>query len=237
MQSTIGATKSTEPPRQVGCGPVGEFDSADVGSVRRAFSSAPSWRFRQAWLSEEESAFLPGEARLGWRGNSILIFAELFDADIFNEATALNQRAWELGDVFEIFLRPASSAGYVEFQITPDNHRLQLRYPDSDAVRVARATKNLDSALVWEQSIQSRIWKSSDRWHVLAEIPATSAHADFTSLAGTEWQISFGRYDYTRGHSKPVISSTSLHAAPDFHRTQEWQKILFTTPSSELNNE
>jgi hypothetical protein len=228
MQSSTGIRKSSASPLKIDCGPLARFDHTDLASVRRAFSQAPGCQLQQAWLDAEEPGFLPGEVRLGWRDNSILIFAELCDAEIFNHATALNQRTWELGDVFEIFLRPRSATAYVELQVTPDNQRLQLRYADADAVRIARVTKNLDHALVWGELFQSQTWKASGRWQVFAEIPSASVHAEITSLENSEWQFSFSRYDYTHGHSKPVISSTSPHAQADFHRTQEWGTVIFT---------
>jgi hypothetical protein len=47
------------------------------------------------------------------------------------------------------------------------------------------------------------------------------------SLEGTDWLFSFSRYDCTRGLAVPVISSTSPHAAPSFHRQQEWGTLRF----------
>jgi hypothetical protein len=49
-------------------------------------------------------------------------------------------------------------------------------------------------------------------------------------LASAEWLFSFSRYDYTRGRGEPVISSTSPHAAPAFHRQQEWGRLRFRHP-------
>jgi hypothetical protein len=60
---------------------------------------------------------------------------------------------------------------------------------------------------------------------VLAAVPAALAGADTGSLSGSSWRMSFSRYDYTRGSSAPVISSTSPHAAPSFHRQHEWGRL------------
>jgi hypothetical protein len=62
---------------------------------------------------------------------------------------------------------------------------------------------------------------------VLALIPVASVCEHVRPLAGSEWRFSFSRYDYTRGTDAPVISSTSPHAEPSFHRLQEWGMIRF----------
>jgi len=86
------------------CGPLEVFDRTKLDDVRRAFQSVPPCLLGQAWLVESQSEFSPATVRTGWRENSLFIFAELADRDIFNRATELNQRTWEMGDVFEIFL-------------------------------------------------------------------------------------------------------------------------------------
>jgi hypothetical protein len=65
------------------------------------------------------------------------------------------------------------------------------------------------------------------RWHVLAEISALAVCGLNAPIENTRWHFSFGRYDYTRGEAGPVISSTSPHVRPDFHRQQEWGVLTF----------
>ena len=101
----------------------------NLEAVRAAFQGTNSQVLQQAWLAKPEEDFTPGIVRVGWRGNSLLVFAELEDANIFTHATADNQRMWELGDTFEMFLQAADSPGYAEFHVTPNNFHLQLRFP------------------------------------------------------------------------------------------------------------
>jgi len=216
-------------PPQIFCGPLGEFDGANLQTVRRAFESATPCLLGQSWLEEEQAEFSPAHVRTGWRGHSLFIFAELADRDIFSHATGLNQRVWELGDAFEMFLAPNESGSYTELQVTPGNHRLQLRYGDSDSVARARRTGELGEFLVPGEAFRSTIWIESNlrQWNVLAEIPAFIVCGDNARIATEPWRFSFGRYDYTRGAAQPCISSTSPHAEPDFHRRHEWGVLNF----------
>ena len=176
----------------------------------------------QAWLRGPEANFAPATVWTGWRGESVLVFAELTDRDIYNTATELNQPAFLMGDVLEIFLRAEGCESYVEFHVTPDNQRFQLRIPAAD--------RQQDGQLIPGPAFTSATWvdQPAERWFAYAEIPATSVcDRALRSLSGQEWLFSFSRYDYTRPDPKPVISSTSPHRVPSFHRQTEWGTLRF----------
>jgi len=216
-------------PPEIRCELLPEFDGTGLEDVRRAFQSAVSLPFKQAWLPETEAGFSPGEVRIGWRGLSILVFAELTDVDIFNGATELNQSTWELGDVFEMFLQAGEKEGYFEFHVTPHNQRLQLHYPDAGAVGRALKNDGLAEFLIRDEVFHSKTWIETkrNRWHAYVEIPARAVCGSDRPIENTKWRFSFGRYDYTHGIEKPVISSTSSHSKPDFHRQHEWGMLTF----------
>ncbi|HVU09005.1 MAG TPA: hypothetical protein VHG89_10720 [Verrucomicrobiae bacterium] len=216
-------------PDSIQCELLPAFDRTDHEQVRRAFQSAVVLSFQQAWLPAEEAGFFPGEVRMGWRERSLLVFAELTDLDIFHDATGANQRMWELGDVFEMFFKVAEMESYVEFQVTPHNQRLQLHYPDADAVERVRKSGRFADFLIRDEVFHSQTWiePQLNRWQVYAEIPADAVCGSNEPMENTQWLFSFGRYDYTRGVTEPVISSTSLHAKLDFHRQHEWGVMTF----------
>jgi hypothetical protein len=222
------ATKDMLAPA-ISCERLPLFDRANLRSVRAAFTSATACRFRQAWREQEEPGFLPGVVRIGWLENSLVVFAELMDTDIFNAATKLNPRTWELGDVFEMFLRASESRSYAEFHVTPNNHRLQLCYPNDEAAEWARRTGKLEEFFVSGEAFYSMTWIEPEisRWQVYAEIPAAAVGGTKALLENAKWMFSFGRYDHTRGAGEPVISSTSPHAKLDFHRQHEWDAMIF----------
>ncbi|MGN6642636.1 MAG: hypothetical protein ACTHKU_06515 [Verrucomicrobiota bacterium] len=210
------------------CRELPAFAADNLDAVRAAFASADDRAMRQAWLMEPESDFTPASVRTGWRGHSLLVFAELEDADICTRATAHNQRMWELGDVLEMFLTPEGAAGYVEFHVTPNNFRLQLKFADP-ATRRAQAEERFDDLLLPDGVFHSRAWAQPEKgkWFVFAEIPAAVIGGEERLLAGNRWRFSFSRYDYIRGRSEPMISSTSPHAQPNFHRREEWGILQF----------
>lgn len=210
----------------------------DLGDPARTFAAAPFCRLRQAWRARPEASFQPGRVYLGWRENTLWVYAVLQDVDIHNAATGPNQRAWETGDVFEMFVRPAAQNAYWELHVTPENQQTRLRWPGPDAVRETGRT-GLAPYLIEENVLRSWTWvaRETQRWTVLAAI--NGAHiVDVGRIeAGDEWRFSFSRYDTTRGQTEPALSSTSLHrdrSSPDrplFHRQRDWRRLRFTPPA------
>jgi hypothetical protein len=213
----------------IDCTPLPAFESTDLESVRRAFQREAPIALHQAWLVALDPAFAPATVRAGWRGDALLVLAELTDADIFTAATNDNQAFWELGDTFEIFLRPVDQQAYVELHVAPSNHHLHLRFPDAGWLARTPPAEVFGHALRPPDAFESHVWSNASQrlWSVLARIPTAAVCDRPGPLAGAEWLFSFSRYDYTRGRSEPVISSTSPHAAPAFHRQQEWGRLRF----------
>jgi len=214
---------------QIICPELPAFETGDLDSVRESFQNAASCILHQGWLAKPETDFAPAIVRTGSRAGSLLVFAELTDVDIFTRATKPYERLWELGDTFEIFLRPVEQESYVEFHIAPNNLRLQLRFADADAVEIARKTGSLENALIRNDIFYSKTWVRPEigRWFAFAEIPVKAVSENSKPLRGSEWFFSFSRYDYTCGRKGPVISSTSPHTKPDFHCQSEWGTMRF----------
>ncbi len=215
------------------------FSADKLDEVCAAFQPAAGCLLGQAWRSAPEADFTPGYVRVGWRRDLLLVFAELSDTDIFTRATMHNQRMWELGDAFEIFLQSEDSANYVEFHIAPNNQRLQLSFPDTATLRRAQAANAFEDYLLPDGTFRSRVWTQPKnwKWFIYTEIPASSVCRVATSLAERRWRFSFSRCDYIRRRQAPILSSTSPHSVPDFHRREEWRTLCFVSAVKPLIQE
>lgn len=224
----MSTTANTKLPSMV-CRKLADYSADKLASVQAAFKQTDHCTLGQAWLAKTESDFKPATVRVGWRENSLRVYAELDDADIFSRATAHNQRMWELGDVLEIFLHPEGSASYVEVHITPNNFRLQLRFPDTATLRRAQTANYFEDLLLADGAFQSHTWTEAKhgKWFVHAEVPGSLVSGAGHFPPTTPWRFSFSRYDGTRGRQEAVISSSSPHAKPDFHRREEFGTLKF----------
>lgn len=189
--------------------------------IPRSFDSTAhpgaAFRLRQPWQDQPSDGFQPTDVRLAWTAEALFVEVELADDDIVTRATADQQRMWELGDVFEVFLQVEGRREYVELHVTPNNMRLHLRLPD-----VAAAVP-FDEMLVHPVGFESTAERVGSGWHVTMTVPAAVLEiAGFD--AGMCLRVSFCRYDAaTTG--RPVLSTTAAHPVINFHRPHEWTAV------------
>ena len=63
------------------------------------------------------------------------------------------------------------------------------------------------------------------------EIPINLVVGDPANPGNAPWRFSFSRYDHTRGANNPVLSSSSPHQELDFHRQEDWGRLVFEEKS------
>ena len=208
------------------CVPLNKFALDDWPEIHRLFEPLPAWKLQQGWLSKPTPSYLAGTFKAGSWSDALVVYAELHDRDIFNPVTKFNEVAFTEGDAFEMFLRPEGQAAYFEFHVTPRNQKLQLRIPSAEWFSSPRKKTHdefFNASRVARPLFDSRtlVCAEKHKWYVVAVIPFASVVEGEPSLA-TQWRFSASRYDYTRGHEKPVLSSTSPHVRCNFHRQEEW---------------
>ena len=174
-----------------------------------------TWSYGQSWLPQPEPAFAPGKVTVGFSENELLIRAELTDLHPMRDVFPLNFPAFMQCDAFEIFLGPSDENAYYELHVTPSNSILQLYFDGTGT------EKSLEERTVANTLFTSKTTITPSGWSVEARIPLKGLFAG----ENPEWFLSFGRYDYTPGTPKPVISSTSPHAVCGFHRKHEWPRV------------
>lgn len=207
---------------RITCRPIPPFVGNDLSRVRAAFASATPIRLGQAWRNTPERDFATGVVRTGSRRDSLLVFADLSDRDVFTQAKRHNDRFWEIGDTFEIFLQPEGQSAYVELHVTPNNLRLQLKFDRPPSVN---EPDPFSKALITRPVFDSKTWTNpaGPGWCLLAEVPIDRLFG--VKLPNSNWRFSFGRYDATRNREQPIISSSSKHSQPAFHRPDEWDRL------------
>ena len=202
------------------------FEESNWESVFTAFEHAPSLALGQAWREKPEENFRPGTVRIGWQPDALAILANLKDEAIFTAATGDNQHLWSLGDVFELFLRNLEREEYLELHVAPNGLRLQLRFPDTQAIQNLRSGENtLKDYMIDAPLFDFSIRTVSGGWAIRARVPLTSLGISSERKSGIALLASFSRYDYADEKSPPVLSSTSAHKELNYHRQQEWTRL------------
>ena len=197
------------------------FVLSDVAAVQAVFTSSVPLPLIQGWQSEP--AGLPAFAQLAWHEGRVWALGTLTDVDVFNDATEDNQNTWELGDVFEVFVRRSDSDSYTEAHVTPNGVRLHLRFPDRATIALARGGQLDGDTLKHDPSeIIAQAWRTDEGWVGLLGVPVDAAPGD-------KIRVSVCRYDAHR-EGEPEVASTSNHAECDFHRPDDWPEYIVPTP-------
>lgn len=200
-------------------------------NAMRCPATAATWKpLRQAWRPGRPAAgFRPGRARAAW-DTQTLTFTMLFRGRPGgNRARRLNERTWELGDVGEVFVQLPGAGDYWEFHVTPENQRLQLRWPADGlaAFRAGRAAFE-EFTLGPEAGLTSTATVWPDRWRATLTIPAAVLGLGGFA-AGQSLRATVCRYDCA-GSAEPVCSSTAPLVEPAFHRPAEWSVLTLSPP-------
>ena len=221
VASSVDATGSFAP--RLSSAPAGDFATA-----RREISGGSAWSLAQAWRAAPQEGLLPGTVRFGWTPEALWIYAELTDNHIITRSTGHNQNMCTLGDVFEIFVARRGSPRYLELHVTPNNHRLHLRWTRREFDKVRKKLKTVADFHAAPAAFQSWVCRSpyDSGWQVLACLPAGIFPGGTTFRVGQKFAVSFSRYDAGPEGTPDILSSTSPHRKVDYHRRHEWRTIV-----------
>ena len=228
MPYLANASASSEIPR-INSDPDGNFAAA-----LREITGGP-WTMGQAWRAEPESDMHPGKVRFGWTPDALWVLATLPDDHVASRSTKHNQDMWSLGDVFEVFVARARSPLYLELHVTPNNHRLHLRWTKRNFDKVRHKEKTVADFHADPGAFQSWVRRSNTvkGWEVLVCLPASLWPDDRKFAPGQKLRASFSRYDTSPGRAKPILSSTTPHRKASYHRRHEWRTlVLKASPAS-----
>jgi len=180
----------------------------------------PVMTFAQAWLAEPDRGLRPGRVWLLSTPAAFVVLAELLDDDIMTEARQHNDPLWDLGDVFESFVRHTARPDYYEFHVAPNAVTLDLHYPRFYAPRENGVGQYLLTRPHFTAFVSAQ--PGSGRWRIAMEIPVGALVPAELVREESEWQFSFCRYD-CGPNRPPMVSSTTPHRGAGFHRAEEWR--------------
>jgi hypothetical protein len=200
--------------------------------MEHAFKAAEPIPLLQNFPGGNFEANPTGLVHVGWSGTSLHLIAELEDDHIVTRATRFNESIYLLGDCFEIFLQRKGEPQYLELHVAPNNIVLQLLYPsyaDFAQYRKLPEKEFIDRFAVKEPAFASQVWAEphEQRWTVAASIDLRILVPELATLADEEWRFNFSRYDYPATGGRPILSSTSVLRALNFHLQEDWGTLHF----------
>lgn len=180
---------------------------------------------RQPWRDKAEEDFRPARVWVGWTPEALHIRAQITDDELLTKATADNQRMWELGDVFEMFVMVEGRRDYVELHVTPNNKCLHVRLPGvGGRARPVDEPMSFEEMVVAPVGFDSTVKSEANGWSVSATIPAAVLGLERIE-PGMRLRVAFARYDVSPGR-EPVLSTSASHPVISFHRPDEWSSVV-----------
>lgn len=182
------------------------------------------WRpLAQTWRDAPEPNFNPGWALLRWSGDGLDVTAIFLGRNQSNRARKLNDRTWELGDIFEFFLQADGCPRYVELHVTPENHRLQLLWPPGGLEEFRAGRARLEDFTVSDPAwVRSAVHMQPAHWAIWLHIPLARIGLP-TDQKPERLRACVCRYDLS--HGAEVLSSTAPLREPNYHRVGEWSRL------------
>ncbi len=181
----------------------------------------------QSWRRNgPENGFQPGWANITWNHDALCIEMLFRGASPRNRARSLNEATWSLGDVGEIFLQREDVKEYLELHVTPENQRLQLRWPPGGIERLREKSADLSNFAVSDPDwVSSQTRLTLDAWSACMVVPALCFGLNRLTK-GMRLRGAVCRYHYPQVKSPPLLSCTAPLQAPFFHRCQDWHVLV-----------
>jgi len=194
----------------------------------------PAWKDAQVYplsFSVAEKATLgtevteAGEARICWDDKYFYLGVKFFDSDIVAEGKDDQLHHYQMGDVAELFLKPAGKTWYWEMYVTPAGRRTTLWFPGRGRLGLKSCEDNpgnLRVAALCHGTLNN--WEDKDSfWTGEMAVPVEELRKGGEPFgAGARWTIMVSRYNYSRYLSNkelsmaPRLSQTNYHLLEDY---------------------
>ncbi|MBN1513585.1 MAG: carbohydrate-binding family 9-like protein [Phycisphaerae bacterium] len=173
-----------------------------------------------------------GRVRLAWDDAFLYLGVAFADTDVAAEGFEDQKPHWQLGDVCELFLKPADAAYYWELYVTPKGHKTSYWFPGPGRLGLPSCfayTCGLTVAARADGTVND--WRDEDQgWTAELAMPAADLTAEGASFGpGSSWRVLVSRYNYSRSLKGrgPELTMTPKLSVTNFHTVDEYGELRF----------
>lgn len=175
-----------------------------------------------------------GAVQFAWDADHLYVAARFEDDDVIARGEADNLPHFQLGDTFELFLKPIGQTHYWEMYATPRGRQSLMRLEAAGLVGLPGNRLDLDPILEVGVTVDGTLNNGHDRdrgWTAELAIPLNKldAAAGGRLQPGLRWQILVARYNYGRyqQHRGPELTMYPQLSRPSFHDVWEYANLRF----------
>jgi hypothetical protein len=194
----------------------------------------PAWKDAQVYplnFSVAERAELGmdvtevGEARVCWDDKYFYLGVKFTDSDIVAEGKEDQLHHYQMGDLAELFLKPADQSWYWEMYVTPAGRKTTLFFPGRGRLGLKSCEDNpggLRVAALCQGTLNA--WEDKDAsWTGEMAVPIKDLTArGVTFGVGSPWRILVARYNYSRYLSNKELSMTPQIGKTNYHLLEDY---------------
>jgi len=174
-----------------------------------------------------------GQARLAWDGQYVYVAVKFIDSDIVAEGDEDQLHHYKLGDLVELFLKPANNDNetwYWELYATPAGKKTTFWFPGRGRITPGcfeKYTSGLRVAATCAGTLNK--WEDKDRyWTAEMAVPVKDLTARGEKLGpGSTWRVLVARYNYTRYLPWQELSMTPKLSRTNYHWHEDYGLIRF----------
>jgi len=171
-----------------------------------------------------------GRAWLAWDASNLYVAVTFEDSDIVAEGREDQLHHYSLGDLVEVFVKPADQTWYWELYATPPGRKTSFWFPGRGRLGLPSCfayTCGLRVAATVDGTLND--WKDRDRsWSAELAIPAADLTAPGGGFGpGSAWRVMVSRYNYSRYLPHVELSMAPALSRTDYHRYEDYAILEF----------
>ena len=171
-----------------------------------------------------------GKIQLAWDDRYLYVGIRCVDSDLVAEGREDEMRHFELGDLFELFLKPDEESWYWELYVTPRGKKTSFFFPGCGRFGLP-GNMNYQSGLQVAARCDGTLdnWRDKDvGWTAEMAMPIKDLSEEGYPFApDKKWRILVARYNYSRYFSSrgPELTMTPKLSETNFHLLAEYARL------------
>ncbi len=173
-----------------------------------------------------------GDVRYAWDDTYFYVAARFADSDLVAEGEKDGLPQFQLGDLLEVFLKPANDTYYWELYATPLNKKTRYWFPGRGRLGLPSCFADKDVGMVVAAQNRGTVndWRDRDvEWTVEMAIPRAELTAYGAKFGpGEPWLVLAARYNYSRWLARqgPELSAGVPLDQVNYHLQEQYAKLV-----------
>ena len=171
-----------------------------------------------------------GKIRIAWDDKYFYLACEFTDSDVVAEGDKDQLHHYQLGDLCELFLKPADKSWYWEIYMTPRNNKSVFFFPSKGYLGLPSCFEDY----IFDFKVAAQVDGTLNNWHdkdkgwtgeMAIPIKELTARGE-TFGPDSRWRIFVGRYNYSVYFTAQELSMSPQLSKTNYHLIDEYASLI-----------